>query len=413
MDDTQDLEAKRAAARKAMGGEAYEAKLETQNADLQKKRHEAMVAMESTEQRAKREAGEKAVAEREAAKKQLELDLAREKENLAKRQAELAAEKQAREEERLNQEKTRQAEFENKQNVIERLRQDSSQKLAPLRTLKTDLAQTVKTENLSATKIALMENDRRLETNAFSSQEMVAPRQNSVWILGLVFICLLSLGTIGFIVYQNQKTTVTVAPAVVNTLIFVDENQALSLDNKGALEIINTISQLQKLSGAKDSLLNIYPTKDISADPKNPKITAVGLAEFISASHLSLAEEISRHFDNRFMIGSHRGTTNNLFWVFSINDWEYSKATILKNEPSFFDSLLGPFLVDTTFSTDLAGTSATDEIVKNKDARAIKNKLNQTIAIYSFLDPKTLVVTQNEEALGRLIDAFNTPRPGA
>mgnify|MGYP001564397859 CR=1 FL=1 len=411
MDDTQDLETKRAAARKAMGGEAYETKLETKAVDLQKKRREAMVVMESPDQRARREAQEKSILDREAAKKQLALDLEREKETLAKRRADEAVEKQAKEEERQNLEKTRQAEFESKQNLIERLRQDSDQKLAPLRTLKTDLAQNVKTENLSATKIALMENERRLETGAFVAEVGSTPRRFSGWIIGAI-ICGLSLGTIGFVIYKNQSAGPVVLTLAVNSLIFADENQALAVDNKGALEIINTVSQLRKLNGPRDSVLNIYPTKNLSADPKKPNISAVGLAEFLNASQISLTEELSRHFGNRFMIGVYRGTSNDLFWVFTINDWEYSKAAILTQELGFFDRLLSPFLVDTTFSSDLAGAGMVDEVVKNKDARVVKNKLNQTLAIYSFLDQQTLVVTQNEEALSRLIDNFNTPRPG-
>jgi hypothetical protein len=221
----------------------------------------------------------------------------------------------------------------------------------------------------------------------------------------------MSIGAIGFVIYQNQNPSQVTATPKINSVLFADENQALSIDNKSPLEIINTISQVQKLNGAKDSILNLYPTKNLSGDFNKPQVTAVGLAEFLSASQINLNPETSRHFDNQFMIGIHRGTSNNLFWVFTINDWEYSKAAILTNENSFFDSILGPFLVNSTFSADLAGATVSDEVVKNKDARAVKNKLNQTIAIYSFLDQKTLVVTQNEETLGRLIDDFNTPRP--
>ena len=412
MAESQDLNAKRAAARKAMGGEAYEAKLVTQTETLIKKRREAMMAMEKPEQRQKREAQEKYILEREVTKRKLAEDLINEKENLAKRKASEALAQQTREEERRNLEKTRQAEFESKQNIIERLRQDNNQKLAPLRTLKTDLARSVKTENLSATKISLMEKDRELKTDPFVARPNQAPRRFNGLIFSALIICVLSLGAIGFIIYKNQNPNSNSSSLIINPLIFADENQALAIENKSALEIINTISQLRKLASAEDSLLNIYPTKILSSDSKNPSIVTVGLAEFLSASKINLTEEINRHFDNKFMIGIYRGTDQNLFWVFSINDWEYSKSTILSQETSFLDSLLGPFLLDTTFSIDLTQAQIIDEVVKNKDARAVKNRLNQTIAIYSFLDQKTLVVTQNEASLSRLINNFNTPRPG-
>jgi hypothetical protein len=412
MTEDQDLEAKRAAARLAMGGEAYAKKIAAQNLDLAKKRREAMIAMESLEQRARREAKEKETIDQANAQKKLEIDLQEAKKREVEKQAKLEAEKQAQAEAKMNAAKINQAEFETKQNLIEDLKKSGMSKISPLRTLKTDLEQSVQTENLSAVKISLMENERKQKDSVFVAPQNTTPQKKTWTIVLSVILIISSFVLVSGVFYFNQNRSLGVAPVTINSLIFADENQALALDQKSSLEIINTIRQLKNLLGPKNSLLNIYPTKTVATTSTlKAKTIDVGLPEFLDASRINLSAEITRHLDSPFMIGAYRSDNNQLFWVFSVNDLEYTKAAILKDEKAFLNNLLGPFLVDTTFSTDLSQAQILDQVVKNKDARVVKNSQAVTIAAYSFLDRQTLVVTQNEAALGQIIDSFNTPRP--
>jgi hypothetical protein len=176
------------------------------------------------------------------------------------------------------------------------------------------------------------------------------------------------------------------------------------------------------------SILYLALTKKIDGSefPINSK-------ELFTVLNTEAPESLLRSFGNTFMLGMYKMDSSEPFLLIELSSFANAfdgmlkwEKTINKDLGSIFSNRSisitshtteipeSPITSTTTLKTvsetrvvnsDLLGISVFEDITfKNKDARVLKNTRGETILLYSFLDPKTVLITSSEKVLHEIIN---------
>lgn len=117
-------------------------------------------------------------------------------------------------------------------------------------------------------------------------------------------------------------------------------------------------------------------------------------------------EELIRSIDDIFMYGIYALSSNQPFIIFKIGYYQNAFAGMLKWEKDMQEDIVSLFVkkgqmieAETTEELINATSSFADAIVKNKDARVLRNESGEIIFLYTFPDKDTLVMTTNADTL--------------
>lgn len=407
---TDDLQSARERARLAMEGETRKEKQVTEDKTEMEKRSIARLAMEGNERRQRREAREKETKDKETMRQRID-------EEVKRRVTETAQKKQAEEAAKRDQQLAREQELKQKENeftesrdVIEQLKKEKGSSLHPLRTLQTDLAGAVQTEQLSATKIAIAEQQRGpvIYTGKESSSGMMGKI-----IIGLFILLFLIAGGAGGYWYWLNRENTTVRPAiVVQSVIYAETSQEINTTKLPAAELTSTIIGLINTPATTgETISNLYFIKEIpSSDGQTTIKTLLSFSDWQKYSQSAIPADFSR-FVNTYMIGLYKGATQNSVFIVvktDLHDNVYQELMDHENDyvQNIFKSLDGQDLVGTSTKNTFS-----DRRIKNIDTRVLTDDQGKVLMIYSFLDRSTLIIAQSEDALYRAYVSYNTPRP--
>jgi hypothetical protein len=413
MSEGNSVDQRRAEAQAAMESEAHRAARAKKEQELEHQRHAAKLAMEDERHRHIREAKEKEERDRQTilqraqaeAKRQAEVKRLQAEAALAEKERQAAAATQAK--------NAKSDQISSAEKLIDQLKQAGSTILSPLRTFKTDMAKAVGEKGLSAAKIAIAEQER-LRNRSIGSPAVVeeAPKR-SHW--GLIFLLLLILiaGGVGagsywlhwnllsfvpsslraYVPFSSNTTPVVSTPKVpVGTPFFSTETSlALNADDKAAL------ASISKPTGLAGSFTHLYLYRGSQV---------LGLTAARQALAATWPDAVTRVLNDQFMLGNFNLATNSdhRFIMLKPKFYEQAFNSLLNWERSMPDdlaSMLGP-----SSPRNERAAEFSDRIFRNKDVRLLKNTAGQTILLYSFLDPDTIVITKDEETFAEIFKRF-------
>jgi len=167
-----------------------------------------------------------------------------------------------------------------------------------------------------------------------------------------------------------------------------DKREVFKRDLKNALdggEGGGTLSEISvvKISGERKTSL----TKD----------------EFFSMLGAQMPQGLKDYLEKDFMLLSFGGTDNSPILIFKSKSYTYVFSEMLKWEKSLTDDLKAIFPNDSLVGND----SFADKYIQNHDAR-IAEKDGEIDLVYSFIDRKYLVITNNQEALSEIFRRFSS-----
>jgi hypothetical protein len=107
------------------------------------------------------------------------------------------------------------------------------------------------------------------------------------------------------------------------------------------------------------------------------------------------------------MLGLHKTTTNHPFILVTTTDYDNAYAGLLEWEKKMVDDFFLMFSISVGGDkTYLLTKSFQDTTIQNIDARILLDNSGGTVILYAFLNPKTILITDNEatfkEVLARL-----------
>ncbi len=374
-------------AQAALGGE----KLAQQEASAEKRRREAMLAMEGEKHKDRRELEElKAKADAEQTKRKVEERAANEASKAAAI-ARAAAERAAAETATLTAAAEQKARIAKADATTNQLKQ-SDLKLSSFRTIKTDMAKAVREQGLSLSKIAAMQG----RGPASQSPVIVAESGGRKMIIAAIVSVVLIAGGLGAWWWYGQETSTESAETPITT----PSNPILRADSRLGLELDNfrTLSETYEAVEAAALTRNETPSPGGDTGIIEIYLTRSGVelsfASFRQALSLSIPDNLTRHLRDNFLFG--------------LYDSGESRSRFLILQTSFFDQAWSAtFDWERYMVGDLSTllhtpndnrVSWSDRIIRNKDVREAKNEAGETVLLYSFLNEQTILIARNESA---------------
>ncbi|HEY4483769.1 MAG TPA: hypothetical protein VI752_01155 [Candidatus Paceibacterota bacterium] len=367
--------------------------------NLEQKKVEARKAMESKEHK---EAREKREAEIEAIRlhEQKIIEIRHKRELLEKQKSlEETQSKEQLSKKNIEEENKYQDELKKASSIIENIK-NNEPSISPLRTLKTDQSPILtESKNISAT--------IRPET----INEINVPNQSS-WlkILVIIFIFILVISSV-FILYTVNKKTITIQTGVptenIASLIPVNTNVKINVDNKTPANIISLIKSQLRPSVTGPSLQQIY-FESLQTDAEGNKNTKrLETIDFLSVTNISLPADFIHFLQPEYMVASFAdiNTPASISIILTTRSFEHTYAKLLDSESDILSLLYKDFLTPDQIS-NIKNTDFIDKTINNIDTRGIYTNEGELVIMYSFINPKFLVITTNIESFNAIINSY-------
>ncbi len=280
-----------------------------------------------------------------------------------------------------------------------------------------DMAQAIGADEGAAIKQVLAEEKKREIEEAATS-----PRspQNKLYIMvgiGLVIAALIFI--IISVVHSSKPQTVPVTPTQTHAVIYTETNKEINITNLSKEKIAAAILKEKTTAAiAPETVENIFFTKTIGESAQ-----VLSTAKFFESIESTISPALLRSLGSNFMLG-----------VYNLEDARNSVKTTQNPDKHFFiilpvtsrdSAVYGIGTWETTMLDDLfllwgidvSGTHAAlfhtewkDEIVKNLNARTLRDTDGSIILLYTFTNDGSVIITDNADTLEEILNRLRAQK---
>lgn len=279
--------------------------------------------------------------------------------------------------------------------------------LKTVRTYLSDMADTVRTNDISVIKVALAEQNKNERENIYRQAEGT-PFKKFFWIAGGIILILIAIFGIYFVTNKNAALNVPEQIAKNDSVISYDEITSVTIKNGDSLtdKIIankKEVSTIIKNSGIKSITINK------EADGANEKLT---VRELFTKLEFTAPSSLVRSLSDSYMVGTYinnlTGNTadykSSIFLILPTTDYEYTYAGMLEWEKTIAGNTFDLFELNTKDNKlQINDRVWKDIIIENKDARVLLNEDNKPILYYMFTNKNNLIITDKEDTLKEIV----------
>lgn len=291
-------------------------------------------------------------------------------------------------------------------NPTENSNQNKTETASPIKSLRTfqgDVQEAIAKNNFSATTVLVAEQEKKIKNPDIEIQQIQSKVRNRTFLLYGIIIIAIGLTIASSFYYLKTKEQVVIVQKT-KTLLPYNDEKTIALSNIDKIDFTNKYTDFKN---SWDSTVNNIMYNSVSLNGNDLK-----MEDFISIIGPNMTPSLARSFGEKYMLGVLSFDINQPFIVMTVSDYSLAYPGMLKWEDTMDKDLSGIFEIDgegsDTASTteNITKTRFIDETIKNKDIRALKDKNNNTVLLYSFIDRKTLVITKDEETLSTLVGSF-------
>jgi len=275
--------------------------------------------------------------------------------------------------------------------------------LKTVRTYLSDMADTVRTNDISVIKVALAEQNKNERENIYRQAEGT-PFKKFFWVAGGIIFIGVALFGIYFVTNKNAALNVPEQIVKNDSIISYDELTSISIkDGDNLTDKIITNKKEVSNNGIKSISIN----KDVGGAKEK-----LSVKELFTKLEFTAPSSLVRSLSDSYMIGYYINNLSenitdyksSLFIILPTIDYEYTYAGMLEWEKTIAGNTLDLFELNTKNNklqiNDLAWK---DIIIENKDARVLLNEENKPILYYIFTNKNNLIVTDKEATLKEII----------
>ncbi len=292
--------------------------------------------------------------------------------------------------------------------------------IRPLKTYRGDAEEAIQRQKESIASMALREQKKRADEKKSEVPPAISPENQKrimVIIATVVGIAAVGGGIFAFVRYGNFSFTKTkpgdtvvvknnpATPSLIPPR-YEREIDVATTASKNTLAgiVAEEIAKVQEAG----SVTNIFLTKTHSQALQTVGIgkDVVSTEIFLSTFFADAPEALKRSLDSNFMLGVYYDTVKKgrAFILFKTNSFETSFAGMLsweKTLPQDLGLILGA-------KEGVGGFK--DVVMRNKDTRALLDRGQVPVFLYSFIDRNTVLVTADKETFGNILDILNQPK---
>ncbi len=293
--------------------------------------------------------------------------------------------------------------------------------VAHIRTFKSDIADAVRTQNMSLARMAIKEDEQREEI----AQEVKTSRRWSAFtIVAIVFFLAGGIGVLGYFYFETRAPSVVAPPqnAQITPLVAADEQGGI--DTTALLSDTLRKKIRDELSSTKLRLgfiKDIYFVENTVRDDGTP-----GPARLLSADDLFAklaiknSDRLGRLLSNEFMFGIHSFNEQTAFLMLRFESYPGVAAELLSWEKTMRTDLLPILELPPSISTATSSAAALattslytwdDEVIQNIDTRTLRDQSGSLVMLYSFLGSRdTALIATNEATFKEVLARYQNPR---
>ena len=284
-----------------------------------------------------------------------------------------------------------------------------------IETYNSDVAQAIKKNSVSAMQIALAEQKKQ-QDRQFAGAIVTEEKSHSLLIkviFGALFLVIVMLGYLWWAGYltskgtavqnqaNNQPTQQTAAP------IKIEQRQLIPIDGKDSISIKNIIGT------AKNGNIDAATVKEIvlGTMSTNGSVNLISTSDWFKKLDTHAPDQLVRALGDNYIMGVYGSTPRETFMIFTVKSYDNAFAGML-NWESYLNEDMGDIfdrgIAQTATSSIVNQRVFTDKILFNKDTRILNGNDGQTKMLYTFIDPKTLIIVSSETGLRELISRLTT-----
>lgn len=319
-----------------------------------------------------------------------------------------------------------------------------------VRTYQSDIANTIKNDNVSMIKVALSEKKRQ-ERRGSMDNTLEENNKNLYLVIAAIIAFIVIAGLIAgyiFLQSQNKAEVAQQEQQKVQPLLYTEVVSVLNIDEININDLTKLIEKDREAVMDLGSMKSIVLTAGSSTSER--QITS---EELFNLLNTRAPDGLVRSLNPNFLLGVYAYNTREMFLVFNVSSYDSAFAGMLEWEPNI-ESDIGDLFINkrdqisrnitslsntqsgfnlntsSTSAINLQGVSSTstssttndspfgvfsqrkfiDKIVSNKDARVLVDSNGKQAMLYTFLDKQTLVISTSEKSLQEIIFRLTTGR---
>lgn len=309
-----------------------------------------------------------------------------------------------------------------------------------IRTFESDAAMVLQKKKASVVNIAIAESKKQHNTESIGTRA-VKETVSSVTKLLLALIFIAGGGAVFYYLYTqglfSQSAPIVQAP-VIPSIIKADSQMEINISKQAdvAQAVVNARTASSLPVG---SITHVYFTQNVGEQTE-----FIDTRGFFLIINSHAPDSLIRSLRPEFMFGFHESLANEPFLILKTDSFQNTFAGMLAWEEVMLDDVDGlftpintnlnesievipgiPSSAETGTSTDATSTELVvqeyttkdfldpkaffeDLVIRNKDVRVLQSTANQTLLLYTFTDPQTLVITSSESTLREVLDRIET-----
>lgn len=268
--------------------------------------------------------------------------------------------------------------------------------LKTVRTYLSDMADTVRANEISVIKVALAEQNKHEREDIYKKIEG-SPAKKTFWFIGGLLLIAVAIFGVYYILKQKAIENTVVEVVKEESIISYDANSFVdATSTKNLVEKVNALKKDESIPDKDNSIRLISITKDANGVKEK-----LGVSEIFSGMNFSAPSSLIRSLSPSYMIGMYN---KKLFLIFQTKDYEYTYAGMLEWEKTMARDMLSLFELNTKESVlQLSTRQWKDIIINNKDARVLLNENDVPILYYMFNDKSNLIIADNEDTIKEIV----------
>ena len=273
--------------------------------------------------------------------------------------------------------------------------EESPTPLSQIRTYQGDVASAISDQKESLVSIKQSEVAKKRATS--SPDEKPHTEREKAVLLVLGAIILIALGSFGgWFTYQEylKRSAPPENPIPRSRLITVTQDERFA--------VATTTSRAELIKFLRESAENV-PVGEIKHTILEMDSSPLTVENFMRTMESRASGALVRSWKPIFMFGSTRAENVSSFMIIELMSFESAYAGMLDWE-KYLASDIGPAFPSALGLQSIKDpTVFRDVITRNKDARALLDSDGREVLLYSFLDNKILIITDNFETLHALV----------
>ncbi len=281
-----------------------------------------------------------------------------------------------------------------------------------MHTLKDDLQHVVQEQKISVVHaVSLEETRRHKEEKPPTTQGATQRSRRTAGILfAVVLLLVLGAGAL-FGVYTVMHSRAGIAAPQISSILFAESTVSLTLQGQQPRELKQLIAAAREQGGGTlGSITRVLPIVLGEDGIERPATTQ----EFLQALGVHAPDELARALSSDFFFGIHTVDKNAPILLIPVTSYAHAFSGMLAWEDSVNADLAPVFTAVAALTTDAQGLPVkrtfSDLVMRNYDARALKDDAGNIQLYYSFPTQGILVIAESPYSFNEILSRLQANR---